>query len=828
MRAERLDALARDGVAFDLETHLVQPGLTAVPIVCGSIAPDEAGNPAGRITSADGAETLFRGILETPRLTLIGAFIAFDVLCMAARAAAKGIDLMPQILAMYDPDRTAAIGRVDGRVIDVQVWESLHAVAKGLLGKDPWTRRELEGRYSLDEVVRQVLGRDNAKVNDRFRLSYALLENIPIEQWPLEAKTYPIDDAVNTLEAALAQAGHLPSCAPHVWSPNPAQCARCGATPGGDPLCRARERRLNSHEVSRQTYVSLCGALGGSWGFKIDQRAVDALEAKYNAEHAGQEQPFIDAGIIRSQGAKAGSVDENKLKRLTAEAYGARSACPHCNGTGKVPSAVTNGRTKVNCKQCDGSGLGLPPVVPRTPSGEIGIGRDVLTESGDEFLRSFAEYDEGKKIPNTYIPFFRTARPPIAGHAQGCPSQRTTGRKGGCTCPGPYYETPLNLRFNPVLETGRTSYDGVIQLMPREGGVRECIVARDGYVFSSEDYKAGELVTHAQSCIWLVGASRLAEALNRGLDAHLAGAASIVGISYEEAVKRKKAGDKQIADIRQAFKPCNFGFPGRMGAAKLVLQQRKQGPDTTAPDGTVYKGLRFCILMGVAQRCGEVKVTEWGKQRRKLTGPTCVKCIECAMQLRDAWLKQWPENAAYFDYVKSIDESGQPVVQHMSKRLRGFLQGQVDKQGEPINSGNSIANGYFQALLADAAKNALMAITRECYDRTHVVRSFTRHTSRWEGGPSPLLGSRPIVFQHDEVVPEHPRPVASEAAIRVSECMEETLRVACPDMDPAVEVRPCLMERLFKGAEERWERGGDKPADANDRLIPWEPKKRVA
>lgn len=817
MKSERLDLLAQNGIAFDLETHLIQPGLSAVPIVCASVAPVARGM-SGELGGTQAADNWFAMILANPEITLIGAYIAFDVLCVAARAAKRGVDLMPQILAMYDPDRTAALGKVDGRVIDVQVWEQLHAVARGLLNKDPWTRKELEGRYSLQEVVRQVLGRDNAKANDRFRLSYALLENIPIAQWPLEARTYPIDDAVNTYEAGLAQAGHLPSCAPHVWPPGAAGvCSRCGATPGGDPLCRARERRFNGHDLARQTYVSLCGALGGTWGFKIDQGAVDALQAKYDREHVGQEQPFITAGIIRSQGAKAGSVDEGKLKRLTAAAYGAKDSCAPCTGTGKVPSEATAGRTKVNCKACDGSGLALT-TVPRTPSGEIGIGRDVLTESGDDFLRSFAEYDEGKKIPNTYIPFFRNARPPVAGHTEGCPSQRASGRKGACTCPGPYYETPLNLRFNPVLETGRTSYDGVIQLMPREGGVRECIVARAGYVFSSEDYKAGELVTHAQSCIWIVGASRLAEALNRGLDAHLAGAASIVGISYEEAVKRKKAGDKQIANIRQAFKPCNFGFPGRMGAAKLVLQQRKGGPDTTAPDGTVYKGLRFCILMGAAQRCGETKVHEW--KHRPLKGPTCLKCIECATQLREQWLKQWPENAAYFDYIKRLDDAGQPIVQHVSKRVRGFLQGQVDRNGEPLNSGNAIANGFFQALLADAAKNALMAITRECYDRTHTVQSFTRHVSKWDGGPSPLLGSRPILFAHDEVVPEHPEPVAHEAATRTSEIMEETLRVACPDMDPAVEALPTLMRRLYKGAEPRY--------DASGRLIPWEPKAKAA
>jgi hypothetical protein len=85
-----------------------------------------------------------------------------------------------------------------------------------------------------------------------------------------------------------------------------------------------------------------------------------------------------------------------------------------------------------------------------------------------------------------------------------------------------------------------------------------------------------------------------------------------------------------------------------------------------------------------------------------------------------------------------------------------------------------------------------------------------------------------ILFAHDETVNEHPEPVAHEAATRASEIMEETLRVACPDMDPAVEALPTLMRRLYKGAEPRYERGGDKPADASDRLVPWEPKKRAA
>ena len=545
----------------------------------------------------------------------------------------------------------------------------------GTSGSNPLTMRKMDGRYSLREVVRQVLGRDNAKANNRYRLSYALLRGTPIAEWPFEARTYPIDDAINTFEAGLAQAGHVPACAPHAWTPSGvAVCTRCGAAPGGPPECRAVGRRQNSHEVSRQTYVALCMALGSAWGFKVDQGAVDALEAKYHAEHDGEVAPLVAAGVIRADGSSCEAV----IKRLTVTAYnGGRVACtdPACRGTGKVPSPKTEGRTRINCKACDGTGLALDGV-PRTESGEVGIGRDVLRESGDEFLRSVADHDEGKKIPNTYVPFFRTARPPLAGHAADCPSQAEGRRRRACTCPGPYYEVPLVLRPNPILETGRTSYDGVIQLMPRAGGVRECIVARPGYVFSSEDYKAGEMVTHAQSCIWIVGASRLADALNHGLDAHLDGAAGIIGITYEEATRRKKAGDKQILGLRQAYKPANFGFPGRMGAAKLVIQQRKQGPDTPCERGPAllaggvrgYKGLRFCILMGRADACGEIKITE---HKGRQYPPICKACVGCAEDLRRAWLDHWPENAPYFEHVKRVDESGAPVVQHVSKRRAG-------------------------------------------------------------------------------------------------------------------------------------------------------------
>lgn len=748
-----------DLVAFDLETHLIQPGLVAPPIVCGSIAltPHH-----GQLLSVSDVRLFLDDML--PSRTIVGANIAFDLICVLV----KWPELLPRVFCAY----------AEGRVYDVQIAQALHAIANGHLGYDPLTGAKMRGRYSLQECVRQCLGRDNAKANDRYRLSYALLEGTPIEEWPLEARTYPVDDAVNTLEVALAQRGELPSIGRHRLASSKGSdrsCSRCHSDQWSKS-CLAREAYLNQHEVVRQTYAAFCLALGAAWGFRVNQASVDELERRYLTEHtAASEQPFRDAKILRADGTENQSI----IRRLVAEAYGACDSCAPCQGEGKVPSPKTS--KPINCTVCGGTGLLLGSDVPLTEKGGVGKGRDVLYESGDEALISYAATLEGRKVSTVYIPFLRSAG-----------------------------NVPLVLRPNVIVETGRVSYDGAIMLLPRSGGVRECIEARPGYVFSSEDYKAGELITHAQSCLWIVGFSELAKALNAGLDAHTALAGTMAGKQYADLLALVASGDKTAKNLRQAAKPANFGFPGRMGPGKLVLQQRKGGPDTKHASGK-YKGLRFCLLMRNVERCGVVKVTEWNG--RPLP-PACKACLECATELRAAWRLQWPENLPYFDHVKAIDDSGARVVQHVTKRLRGFKRGSTGDDGEPVNAGNAIANGYFQGLLADAAKNALMRATAECYLPTKVA-SKTKYTSTYESVSSPLLGSRIIVFQHDELVCEHPEAIAHDAATRVSEIMTEELRIICPDLEKAVEAEPTLMRRLYKGAE--------CTRDARGRLVPWEP-----
>jgi DNA polymerase-1 len=393
--------------------------------------------------------------------------------------------------------------------------------------------------------------------------------------------------------------------------------------------------------------------------------------------------------------------------------------------------------------------------------------------------------------------------------------------------------------------------------------IRESIVARPGWTFSTEDYTAGEVVTHAQSCLWICGESRLAEALNNGKLVHNLLGATMIGVPYAEFQTRLKAKDRTAVDARQAAKPANFGFPGGMGPAKLVLTQRKQGPDTPHPSGPIwitddagvrvrgYRGLRFCILMDGAPRCGENIIHEWGGREKRPIPPTCERCIKCAVRLKDSWLETWPENHEYFSYINDCMENGMlitaehlrlwphlaevytpgrlapgEIMQHVSGRVRGDTDY------------CSAANGLFQGLLADLMKAALRRITRECYDRTCRVDMAHENSNRSEfhGGPSPLFGHRPILSAHDEIIAEHPDSELTEGACRISEIMVEEEMHYCPGVRAACAADPAAMKSWYKGAASLWEQGlldpasgkrdkGRRATDCRDKLLPYEPKR---
>lgn len=272
---------------------------------------------------------------------------------------------------------------------------------------------------------------------------------------------------------------------------------------------------------------------------------------------------------------------------------------------------------------------------PRTETGRIATDKNTLAESGSRLLRLVADGGGVEKILGTYVPVLEDGT-----------------------------RVPINARFNPLVNSGRTSCSGPnLQNLPtgrRVGGVRECFVPRPGHVYASVDYDTLELRALAQVNLALFGWSKMAEVINAGRDLHSAMAASMTGLSYEEVEKQKKVKGSKGKKGRDAAKVANFGYPGGLGAQSLVDYAR-----------TGY-GLKL-------------------DQHE-------------ALALKRDWLAAWPEMRLYFNWINTRVGMGGARLEHPTT---GYIRGELQY--------TEACNHQFQHLAALGAKRALFAVAAECY-----------------------------------------------------------------------------------------------------------------
>jgi hypothetical protein len=125
----------------------------------------------------------------------------------------------------------------------------------------------------------------------------------------------------------------------------------------------------------------------------------------------------------------------------------------------------------------------------------------------------------------------------------------------------------------------------------RVWGVRECIAPRPGLAFVTTDIKGLENGSLAQIIIWATGIREFANKINgdpkRGippLDIHSELGAEIAGIPLQEFLARRKAGDKEIDELRDAAKPGNFGLAGGMTRWQTLQSYARKGYNVKMSD----------------------------------------------------------------------------------------------------------------------------------------------------------------------------------------------------------------------------------------------------
>lgn len=336
------------------------------------------------------------------------------------------------------------------------------------------------------------------------------------------------------------------------------------------------------------------------WGIRTDPDGVRRLIDETKKAHDVLKARLIEAGLVRKNGVKNKKAAQERM----IEAMGGEDFCKKTK-----PSKTF-------------------------PEGQVQVDADACELSGDVLLKDYAELTSLGNVLSKDVPaLFR----------------------------GQYL--PVHSYFDTLKETGRTSSSGPnIQNIRRLPGIRECFVPRPGKVFVDADYDGLELRTLGQVCISLVGYSALADALNAGQDAHLFVAAKILGIDYDEALRRLKADDEEVDNARQLAKAANFGFPGGLGVAALI---------------------------DFARKAYGIQLTEMQVKR-----------------LKQDWMRAFPEMKEYFAIISRMTDTPDgtcQIKQLFSERVRGQVKYTV------------ACNTFFQGLGADATKTAGFFIAKACY-----------------------------------------------------------------------------------------------------------------
>jgi hypothetical protein len=286
---------------FDSETHLIKPGCLAPRLVCISTV-SESGK-TGLFDRASGLQLMQR-VLADKSVIVAGHQVFYDLgVCCAEDPAV----FVPLVFKAFD----------DFRIRDTIVRQQLIDIATGNLKYrlDEETQTYVKTGYTLADLVLRLCNRVLPK-EDTWRLKYALLDGVPIIDWPVDAKKYAVDDAVATREVFLKQV----------------------ELAGNGGVIPTEER------ATRDAWAL---ALMSMWGVRTDGEAVAKLKAELEAEQVEANAKLQGTGIIKKKPDGSWSRDMKTIYARVSAGYEAQGLPVPVTESGRVS---TEYEALVDCK----------------------------------------------------------------------------------------------------------------------------------------------------------------------------------------------------------------------------------------------------------------------------------------------------------------------------------------------------------------------------------------------------------------------------------------------------------------------------------------------
>lgn len=692
-------------LAFDFETALFAPARLAPPPACMTW---QRRGFAADICGAEEARGILREALADTSTLFVGANVAFDF----AVAAEAYPELRPSIFEAYNDDR----------VTDVQMRQRLLDIAGGgykgiIVGNGVYLPR----RYDLASLSKRCAGIELKK--DEWRLSYGGFIGVPLEKWPEHALVVQAQAKETLAELEEEWAEVKPKDVPksvkkrmdglrEMIAGDPKRCIEYPLADAIATLAVFEKQEAHAsflEDQYRQARAYFALHLGSAWGLRTDAHGVEVLKKETEKDYEETKELLVERGLVRVTGV----ADTKAAKRVMIAVCAAEG----------LPLRRTDSHgdeDKDTCCKFDGTAV---PKGADECEDHVCLDEEACLVTGDDLLVAYARFSTLRKVLKNDV---KALSGGIVYPIHTSYGLAETGR----TTSGKQSE-----------ESGLRDYSTNVQNIRRLPGIREAFVPREGRVFVSCDYPQLESYTWAQVCLKRLGQSRLAEALNAGLDNHLMLTATMAELSYEDTEARYLEGDPEIDALRQLSKVGNYGFPGGMGPKTMLENAKKQ--------------LRKDVI-----------------ERLQLDLPRMER-------LKDEWKETWPEAELYLQYIRSL---GPPY----GERFYATVESLFTKRYRGGATYCASCNNGFQALGSDCAKNAGWLIAKAQYVEPS----------------SALFNTRTVAFIHDEFLLEVLLSMVHEAGEALADAMAAGANVFLPDVPiPRAKLKPTAMLRWSKKAK---------------------------